>query len=253
MSEAGSRRRWIGGALAAAGGLAGGAGLVAEARRHSLIPPDATGPCAAGTALTYGVQRWLLGDTPAREFPRDRISKKPFANGKPPSIGAFKKHQASGFADWRLVVEGKVAKARAFSLAELKNMPPSSQITEVACEEGWSYIAEWIGTPLSAVLAAVGMDYGARWVVYRSIEEDWWDSLDLADARHPQTLLAYGFNGGELPVEFGGPIRMRVPRQLAYKSVKYIDRVIITDDIRKFGKGLGSASPEAGYSWYAGI
>lgn len=253
MSAQASRRRWIGAAAAAIGGLAGGTGLLAAARRRGLIPPDAAGPCAAGTALTYGVQRWLLGDTPAREFARDRISKKPFANGKPPTSEPFKKHQASGFADWRLVVEGKVAKARTFSLDELKALPSKSQITEVACEEGWSYIAEWTGAPLSAVLDAVGMGDGARWVVYRSIEEDWWDSLDLADARHPQTLLSYGFNGGPLPVEFGGPLRMRVPRQLAYKSVKYIDRLVIADDIRKFGKGLGSASPEAGYSWYAGI
>jgi DMSO/TMAO reductase YedYZ molybdopterin-dependent catalytic subunit len=140
-----------------------------------------------------------------------------------------------------------------FSLAQLRSYPASSQITHLACEEGWSYIAQWTGVPLSRVLNAVGVRPQARYVVYRSIEPDWWDSMDMADALHPQTLVAYGMNGGDIPRGNGGPLRMRVPRQLGYKSVKYIVHVTVTDDIKKFGKGLGSASPEGGYSWYAGI
>jgi DMSO/TMAO reductase YedYZ molybdopterin-dependent catalytic subunit len=89
--------------------------------------------------------------------------------------------------------------------------------------------------------------------VYFSIEKDWWDSLDMADALRPQTFLAHGFNGADLPVPFGGPLRMRVPRQLGYKSLKYINRLTVTESLKSFGKGLGSAAPEAGYSWYAGI
>jgi DMSO/TMAO reductase YedYZ molybdopterin-dependent catalytic subunit len=123
----------------------------------------------------------------------------------------------------------------------------------VVCEEGWSYIAEWIGTPLIEVLNASGILPQARYIVYFSMDPDWWDSLDMADAVHPQTLLTYAMNQGDLPVSFGGPIRMRVPRQLGYKNVKFINRLTITDSIKSFGKGLGSASPEGGYAWYAGI
>jgi DMSO/TMAO reductase YedYZ molybdopterin-dependent catalytic subunit len=88
--------------------------------------------------------------------------------------------------------------------------------------------------------------------VYFSIESDTWDSIDMADAHHPQTLLTWGMNDGDLPVPFGGPLRMRVPRQLGYKSVKYITHLTVTDSMKSFGKGLGSVSPEYGYSWYAG-
>jgi DMSO/TMAO reductase YedYZ molybdopterin-dependent catalytic subunit len=123
----------------------------------------------------------------------------------------------------------------------------------LACEEGWSFIAEWTGVPLRRVLEEAGMKAGAKFVVYRSHEEWWWDSVDMEDALHPQTLVTYGMNGGGLPVAHGGPLRLRVPRQLGYKSVKYITRLTVTDDIRKFGKGLGSGAPEAGYAWYAGV
>ena len=103
------------------------------------------------------------------------------------------------------------------------------------------------------MLNAVGVLPQARYVAYFSIEKDWWDSIDMADAGHAQTLLAWGMNDGDLPVGFGGPLRLRVPRQLGYKSVKYLTRLTVTDSMKKFGKGLGSAAPEGGYSWYAGI
>jgi DMSO/TMAO reductase YedYZ molybdopterin-dependent catalytic subunit len=103
------------------------------------------------------------------------------------------------------------------------------------------------------VLDAVGVLPQARYIVYFSIEPEWWESIDMADALHPQTFLTMGMNDGDLPVRFGGPLRLRVPRQLGYKSVKYITRITATDSLKRFGKGLGSASPEAGYAWYAGI
>jgi DMSO/TMAO reductase YedYZ molybdopterin-dependent catalytic subunit len=146
-----------------------------------------------------------------------------------------------------------VARPAALSLSDLKSFPVRSQITEVACEEGWSYIAEWIGTPLVEVLNAVGLSPKARYVAYFSIDKDWWESVDMADALHPQTLLTWGMNDGDLPVSFGGPLRMRVPRQLGYKSLKYVTRLTVTDTMKHFGKGLGSAEPEGGYAWYAGI
>jgi DMSO/TMAO reductase YedYZ molybdopterin-dependent catalytic subunit len=181
------------------------------------------------------------------------ISEKPFANETSPPNDAFKRHQASGFLDWKLSVDGMVVHPTSFSLADLRSLPVRSQITEVVCEEGWSYVAEWIGTPLSEVLNAVGVLPQARYIVYFSIDRDWWESIDMADALHPQTFLTMGMNNGDLPVSFGGPLRMRVPRQLGYKSVKYITRLTATDNLKGFGKGLGSASPEAGYAWYAGI
>jgi len=138
-------------------------------------------------------------------------------------------------------------------ISDLRSMTLSSQITEIACEEGWSYIAEWIGTPLIDVLHTAGILPQARYLVYHSIQRGWWDSIDMADALHPQTLLTWGMNDGDLPVAFGGPLRLRVPRQLGYKNVKFINHITATDSLKHFGKGLGSASPEAGYAWYAGI
>jgi DMSO/TMAO reductase YedYZ molybdopterin-dependent catalytic subunit len=146
-----------------------------------------------------------------------------------------------------------VERPASFSLAELKSYPYRSQITQLQCEEGWSYIAEWIGVPLSHVMDVVGVHPQGRYVVYFSIDPAWWDSIDMADALHPQTFLAYGMNGNELPVGNGGPLRMRLPRQLGYKSVKFVTHLTVTDSLKGFGKGMGSASPEGGYAWYAGI
>jgi DMSO/TMAO reductase YedYZ molybdopterin-dependent catalytic subunit len=181
------------------------------------------------------------------------MSATPFANEVAPLGDEFWRLQKGGFADWRVTVDGTVAHPGSFSLAELRSFPRRSHITMIQCEEGWSYIAEWTGVPLSHVLEVVGAAPQATHVVYRSFQTDWWESIDMADALHPQTLLAQEMNGGELPVGFGGPLRMRVTRQLGYKSVKYITHLTVTDNIKQFGKGLGSASPEAGYAWYAGI
>ena len=147
-----------------------------------------------------------------------------------------------------------VARPTEFSLADLKSLPVRSQITEVACEEGWSYIAEWIGTPLAGV-SARGWEFCRRRGTLRTSRSNRIGGtvIDMGDALHPQTLLTLGMNDGDLPVAFGGPLRMRVPRQLGYKSVKYVTHLTATDCMKKFGKGLGSASPEAGYAWWAGI
>ncbi|MBI2686645.1 MAG: molybdopterin-dependent oxidoreductase [Acidobacteria bacterium] len=248
-----SRRKLFTAGLAAAGGASGLAVAAALADRYGLIPPDHGGLYGPGETLTYGTHRLLTRHSLAREFPRSQITKTPFANGKPPQSEDFKLLQAGGFADWRLTVDGMVARPATFSLAGLRRYPSRSQITHLACEEGWSFIAEWIGVPLIHVLDMVGILPRAKYVVYFSIQRDWWDSVDMADALHPQTLLTYGMNGGDLPVGHGGPLRLRVPRQLGYKSVKYITRLTVTDTMKGFGKGLGSAAPEEGYSWYAGI
>ena len=248
-----SRRKLITTGLAAAAGVSGLVAAERIARRYGLIPPDSGTHFGVGGTLTYAAQRLITTHSLAREFPRSMISKTPFANEVFKHSEEFKLHQSVGFRDWRLVVDGMVARPQSISLADIKSLPHNSQITEVACEEGWSYIAEWIGTPLHEVLSAVEVLPQARYIVYRSIDRDWWDSIDMADALHPQTFLTWGMNDGDLPVAFGGPLRMRIPRQLGYKSVKYIVSLTATDSLKGFGKGLGSASPESGYAWYAGI
>ncbi len=189
----------------------------------------------------------------AREFNRSDISKVIPVNGKPPENETYHRLLAGSFQDWRLIVDGLVARPTSFSLAELKRFPSRTHITHQACEEGWSFIAECTGVPLSHILNLVGVRPQAKYVVYFSIDPEWWDSIDMPEAWHPQTLLAYGMNGQELSVGHGAPVRLRVPRQLGYKSVKYLSRITVTSTMKNFGKGLGSAAPEAGYSWYAGI
>ena len=250
-----SRRRLITGGLAATAGVSGLAAAALLAERYGLLPPDHGGAYGPGATLTYAAQRVLTAHSLAREFPRSMISKTPFANPAKHPGDAFKRLEAGRFADWRLSVDGMVARPTTFSLPDLRSLPFRSQITEVACEEGWSYIAEWIGTPLGEVLSAVGILPQARYIVYFSADPHWWDSIDMTDALHPQTLLTWGMNDGDLPVPFGGPLRMRVPRQLGYKSVKYIAHLTATDNLKKFGKGLGSAAAEAEdpYAWNVGI
>ena len=248
-----SRRTMITRGLAAAAGLSGLAVAERIADRYGLVPPDHGGIYGAGETLTYATHRLLTRHSLAREFSRSQISNPPFANEIAPPSDQFTRLQADGFKDWRLAVEGLVAQPASLSLDEIRRFPARRQITEIACEEGWSYVAEWIGTPLVDVLRAAGIMPQARYVVYFSIQRSWWESIDMADALHPQTLLAYAMNDGDLPVGFGGPLRLRVPRQLGYKSVKFINRLAVTDSLKRFGKGLGSASPEGGYAWYAGI
>jgi DMSO/TMAO reductase YedYZ molybdopterin-dependent catalytic subunit len=248
-----SRRTMITRGLAAAAGLSGLAVAERIADHYGLVPPDHGGIYGPGETLTYAAQRFLTRHSLAREFSRGQISNPPFANEIAPPGDQFKRLQADGFKDWRLSIEGLVAQPASVSLDDVRRFPARRQITEIVCEEGWSYVAEWVGTPLVDVLRAAGIMPQARYVVYFSIEKAWWDSVDMADALHPQTLLAYAMNDGDLPVAFGGPLRLRVPRQLGYKSVKFINRLAVTDSLQPFGKGLGSAAPEGGYAWYAGI
>jgi len=251
VSDLTRRSVLVGGFLAA--GAAFGAALSAAGRRYGLVPPDSGGVYGPGETLAYAAHRLLGRHALAREFPRSVISATPFANAISAPTEAFKRHQAANFATWRLEVQGHVEHPVSLSLDELRGMEVRSQITEVSCEEGWSYVAEWVGTPLSAVLDAVGVRPTARYMVYYSSDPDWWESIDIDEAMHPQTLLAWGMNGGGLPVPFGGPLRLRIPRQLGYKSVKFVDRLVLTDSLERFGNGKGQSSANDGYAWYAGI
>jgi DMSO/TMAO reductase YedYZ molybdopterin-dependent catalytic subunit len=248
-----TRRNLITTGLATAAGASGLAVAARLADRYGLIPPDHGGIYGVGETLTYASQRLLMSrHSMAREFDRSQISKVIPVNGPPPENEAYQRLRAGGFADWRLTVDGLVARPSSFSLAQLKSYPARTHITHQACEEGWSFIAEWTGAPLSFVLNQVGVLPRARYVVFFPFDESW-DSLDLPEALHPQTLLAYVLNGQELPAPHGAPVRLRVPRQLGYKSVKYLSRITATDTLKNIGKGWGSSSPEVGYSWFAGI
>ena len=253
MSGNVSRRKWITTGFAAAAGAAG-LGVAAKIADHyGLIPPDCGGIWGAGETLTYATQRLLMASgSLAREFNRSEVSKVVPVSGPQPKTDPYQRLLAGGFADWRLTVDGLVARPSLFSLDEIKRMPAKSQITHQVCEEGWSFIAEWTGVPLSYVMNLVGVSPKAKFAVFYPF--DWsWDSLDLPDAYHAQTFLAYNLNGRDLPADHGAPLRVRVARQLGYKSVKYLHKITFVDSMKKVGDGRGSAAPSYGYSWYAGI
>ena len=246
-----SRRKLLTVGLATAG--VSGLGVAARlAGRYGLIPPDHGGLYGPGQTLTYASQRLLTRDSLAREFSPSEIST-PYANGKPPMSEDFQRLRAGGFAEWQVQLDGMVSRPGSFLVSELKKFPARSQITLLTCEEGWSFIAERTGLPLAHLLDAVGTLPQAKYIVYFSMRPSRWDSIDINEALHPQTLLTYGMNNAELPVPHGGPLRLRVPRQLGYKSVKWITRLTVTDTLKGFGAGLGSADAEDGYQWYAGI
>ncbi len=235
-------------------GVGTGLSLAAKlADRNGLLPPDGGGLYGPGKSLNYAAQRLLVGSAPAREFARAQISNPPHANGKAIKDPTYLRHQAQGFADWRLEIDGMVERPTTLSIAEIKSYPATSQITQIVCEEGWSSVSEWKGVQLSHFLKLAGAAPQAKYVVVSSLQPRRWGSLDMNDALHPQTLIAYGMNDGEIPAANGAPLRLRVPRQLGYVSLKYVTRITLADSLKGFGKGLGSGASEAGYSWYAGI
>jgi DMSO/TMAO reductase YedYZ molybdopterin-dependent catalytic subunit len=249
-----SRRKLLTAGLAAAG--VSGLGVAARlANRYGLIPPDHGGLYGPGQTLTYASQRLLTRNSLAREFSPKDIST-PCGNGDPPTSKDFQRLQAGGFAEWRIQLDGMVSRPGPYLLSEIKKFPARSQITQLACEEGWSFIAEWTGLPLAHLLEEAGTLPQAKYVVYFAMDPsdpNRVESIDMNEALHPQTLLTYGMNGAELPVPHGGPVRLRVPRQLGYKSTKWLTRLVVTDALKGFGARMASVNAEDGYQWYAGI
>ena len=214
--------------------------------------------------LTYRAQRLLVGrQALAQEFSESDIRQPMRPNGvTAPDDTTYKSLLSKGFADWRLEVTGLVERPLSLSSAELMNMPARTQITRHDCVEGWSCIAKWTGTPLSLVLDEAVVKPQARYVMFHcldTIDRDlsgdikYYGSVDLIDARHPQTILAYGLNGKPLPVENGAPLRVRVERQLGYKMPKYIHRIELVDGFAAIGRGKGGYWEDNGYDWYGGI
>lgn len=241
-------------------GAASSAGLLLAGCSPS-DPPTYGNILRMADNLTYKTHRLLLpGQSLAREYDFSDISSSPAIGTTNPADPekslyseeqgpVYERHLLSNFEDWRITVEGSVLRPGSFSLAELRRMPARTQITRHVCEEGWSAIAQWTGVPLYEVLARVGVKPSARYVQYKAYD-DWHDCIDMYDALHPQTILAYGMNGRDLPVAHGAPVRLRVERQLGYKSMKFLRSIVVLDE---FDDGGEYGNIQNGWSWYAGI
>jgi DMSO/TMAO reductase YedYZ molybdopterin-dependent catalytic subunit len=224
-------------------------------------PPTYGNLLRMGDVLTYKAHRLLLPrQSLAREYDYSDISSSPAIGttnpgdssqpGFNPEYGEeYARLLAGRFVEWRLAVEGRVGQPRLFSLEDLRHLRARTQITRHTCEEGWSAIAQWTGVPLRDVLEAVGILPDARFVQFYTY--DWYsDGIDMLDALHPQTILAYGMNGRDVPIGHGAPVRLRVETQLGYKSMKFLRRIVVTNEFDDHGV-FGNI--QNGWSWYAGI
>ena len=233
-----------------------GGGLVSACSPgKDYFPPNFQGIFGVSDYLTMSTQRLLLWNQPlARELPRHMISEHfPTWGTVKPDDEAYQRDALQGFAAYRLQIDGLVNKPLSLSLAELKAMPSRTQVTQHSCEQGWSAIGEWTGVQLAHVLAMAGLKPTARCLNVRCID-GWWATMDLFDALHPQTILAYGMNGGELPMRHGAPVRLRVERHLGYLQLKFITHIDVIDDHRSVGDGTGAIWVGGDkIAWYAGI
>jgi DMSO/TMAO reductase YedYZ molybdopterin-dependent catalytic subunit len=217
-----------------------------------------------GNEVSYQSHRFWQGDNAlAREYSESEIRQGQRPNGSvDPSTPEYLALKANNFADYRLNVTGLVDTPASFSLEELRNMPARTQITRHDCVEGWSCIAKWTGTPLAGILDQVKVKPQAKFAVYhcydnieRGLSGDvlYYESSDLIDARHPQTIVAYGLNNEVLPVPNGAPIRIRIERALGYKQPKYVHTIELVDSFAHIELGRGGYWEDRGYDWYGGI
>ena len=215
-------------------------------------------------SLTMKAQRVLQGrDALAREFAETDISPSFRVNGtNAPDSDEYAEFAEGKFESWRLKIDGLVERPQEVSLADLKKLPTRTQITRHDCVEGWSAIGKWTGVPLLSLLGLAGLKPTARYVVFHCADElektldgsgRYYESIDLIDAFHPQTILAYQMNGQDLSIGHGAPLRLRVERQLGYKQAKYIMRIELVDSFSGLWGGNGGYWEDRGYEWYAGI
>jgi DMSO/TMAO reductase YedYZ molybdopterin-dependent catalytic subunit len=257
-----SRRKFLTSAAAAASGLA----LSGCDAFDQLIDSDnaVRNIMERANSLTYRVQRLLVDrDALAQEFTESDIRQPQRPNGvTAPDDDTYRQLLQNDFKDFRLKVGGLVEKPLSLSREQLQAMPSRTQITRHDCVEGWSCIAKWTGVPLALILDEAKIKPEARFVVFHCLDSierglsgdvKYYESIDLIDARHPQTILAYGLNGKPLLVENGAPLRVRVERQLGYKMAKYVHSIELVDDFSPFGLGKGGYWEDRGYDWYAGI
>jgi DMSO/TMAO reductase YedYZ molybdopterin-dependent catalytic subunit len=206
------------------------------------------------------LQRSITGRAAlAREFRPEQRSPIFRVNGSAnPDTPEYNALAANNFADWRLRVDGLVARPLSLSLAQLRSLPQRAQITRHDCVEGWSAIGKWQGPRLETLLRLAGMSDSARYVVFHCADrfgsQPYYESIDLVDAFHPQTILAWAMNDAPLNVGHGAPVRLRVERQLGYKHAKYVMRVEAVASLAGIGAGKGGYWEDSnGYEWYAGI
>jgi DMSO/TMAO reductase YedYZ molybdopterin-dependent catalytic subunit len=253
-----SRRRFL------AVGSAAAAGLLVSGCEGSTELGSARGLLDFGQLMSLYGQRLLLNGQPlAREFTTADISPDFPLNGTsmPGSFDYFRM-MASQFAGFRLTVDGLVRQPLSLSLEQIKALPARTQITLHSCDEGWSAIGQWTGVPLAHLLQQADLLPNARYIVFHCLDQlerlpgragFYYESLDLFDAFHPQTILAYGMNGGALPVGHGAPLRLRVERQIGYKNAKYVARIEAVERLDHLGRGRGGFWEDRGYQWYAGL
>lgn len=216
---------------------------------------------AQAERANFTVQRSLQDRmTLAREFAPEARSRVFRANGtRLPDGEDYARHAVEKFANWRVNVDGLVARPLSLSLGELRTIPARTQITRHDCVEGWSAIGQWTGAPLKLILDAAGLKPAARFLVFHCADTmrggvPYYESIDLLDAFHPQTILAWGLNGELLDVPHGAPVRLRVERQLGYKHAKYVERIEAVADLAGVHGGKGGYWEDStGYEWYAGI
>ncbi|HJR72045.1 MAG TPA: molybdopterin-dependent oxidoreductase [Luteimonas sp.] len=249
-----SRRRLLRGALAGAGvGLL--AGCDALSRKPGFV-----GALELAEPLNQRIQRLLTGDRLAREFPASMISPVFRPNGSTdPQTPEYLALKADGFAGYRLSIRGLVERELEFSLDAIRAMPARTQITRHDCVEGWSVIGQWAGMPLGALLDKAGVKTGARYVVFHCFDDygkngsRYYESIDLIDAYHPQTLVAHSLNGSPVPIANGAPLRMRIERKLGYKQPKYLRMIEVVDSYAHLQGGKGGFWEDRDYDWYGGI
>jgi DMSO/TMAO reductase YedYZ molybdopterin-dependent catalytic subunit len=210
--------------------------------------------------LTMASQRLVSPrDALAREYGEADMSPIFRSNGTAmPGTPDYAQHLASNFASWRLTVDGLVARPLSIPIRSLRSLPHRTQITRHDCVEGWSAIGKWHGVQLSRILDHAGLSTRAKYIVFhcadRFGDKPYYESVDLLDAFHPQTILAWGMNGHLLPVPNGAPLRLRVERQLGYKQAKYIERIEAVDSLAGIQGGKGGYwEDNVDYEWYAGV
>lgn len=251
-----SRRRFLARAVGATGALAL-AGC--DALSNTEWFPRVLG---TGERLTETVHHLIASRrTMAQEFTEADLSPSFRSNGTDmPASAEYAALAAGGFDAYRLEVGGLVEKPVGLSLAELRALPSRTQITRHDCVEGWSAIGKWKGARLAALLEAVQPKAQARFVVFHCadpMESDgtspYYESIDMEDAFHPQTILAYELNDRTLPIPNGAPLRLRVERQLGYKHAKYVMRIELVESFKRIRGGKGGYWEDQGYEWWAGI
>jgi len=250
-----AERRRLLRALVAAGGaslLAGCDALSNNARFVDLL--------SLAEPLNTRAQRALSGARLAQEFPASMIAPTFRANGSlHPQTPEYRALQSGGFRDYRLQVVGLVERPLEFSLDALRALPTRTQITRHDCVEGWSVIGQWTGVPLAHLLDLARPKPGARVVVFHCFDDlagdgsRYYESVDLIDAYHPQTIVAHMLNGAPVPIENGAPVRMRIERKLGYKQPKYVRAIELAPSYAAFGGGRGGYWEDRGYDWWGGI